>query len=294
MPSTRDLRRRIKGIKNTGKITRAMEMISAVKMRRAVEKTLSLRPYAGSAFAMLHELYRAGGDDLVHPLLTAREVKRQLYVVITSQRGLCGAFNAQVLKKLKQTLDEDRGREAVFVSLGKKGDAALRRMDADLIASFPETAAQPTPENVRPVARLLIDEYQSGRVDRIVMVYTDYVSVMRQEVKVRALLPIIEKDVKKSLHRTESGSLPAEAVVEPAPYQVLDRMIPRLIEIEIYHALLESNASQEAARMMAMRNATDAAKEMADSFTLAYNQLRQMKVTQEIAELSAGRAALEN
>ncbi len=297
MASARDIKRRIKGVKGTGKITRAMEMISAVKMRKAVASVLAIRPYAESAIALLEQLKRAIGDES-HVLLTGRPVKKELYVVITSNRGLCGAFNAQIVKKLRQTIKEDEGREKVFITIGKKGENAVRRTGGEIIASFPDVLVTPTAEGMRSVARLIIDEFEAGRVDRVVMIYTDYISMLSQEVKVRALLPVALKDTKKAMNEMSSGkdaseTSQAEYLIEPSPKKVLWQMIPRLLEMELYHAVLESNASQESARMMAMRNATDAAKDMVFDLTLAYNQLRQGKITQEIAELSAGMAAVQ-
>ena len=316
MASARDIRRRIKGVKSTGKITRAMEMISAVKMRKSVQSVLGIRPFALSAIELLNQLDIATKGES-HPLLTVRPVKKELYVVITSNRGLCGAFNAQVARKLRQILKEDTDREQVFITLGKKGEMAVRRLGKEIVASFPDIIGAPTVEGMRAVTRVIIEEFEAKRVDRVVMVYTDYISVMVQEVKVRGLLPVAIKDTKKALneitgdvHRvareatvTSDGDklqaeaasaklLRAEYVIEPSPKKVLWRMIPRLIEMELYHAVLESNASQEAARMIAMQNATDAAKDMVSDLTLAYNQIRQSKITQEIAELSAGMAAV--
>jgi F-type H+-transporting ATPase subunit gamma len=296
MASARDIRRRIKGVKGTGKITRAMEMISAVKMRKAVANVLAIRPYATTALELLRQLDRAVGEER-HPLVTERPVKRELYVIITSNRGLCGAFNAQVVKRLRQVLKEDEGRERVFLTIGKKGENAVRRMSGDIVASFPDVLTTPTAEGMRGVARVIMDEFVAERVDRVVVIYTDFISMLSQEVKVRALLPVALDDTKKAMHEmghdTEAkASETSEYTIEPSPSGVLEQMIPRLIEMELYHAVLESNASQESARMMAMRNATDAAKDMVADLTLAYNQLRQGKITQEIAELSAGMAAV--
>ncbi|HCJ45495.1 MAG TPA: hypothetical protein DHV33_01100, partial [Candidatus Moranbacteria bacterium] len=192
MASARDIRRRIKGVKGTGKITRAMEMISAVKMRKAVATVLSIRPYAESAIALLFQLKRAVGNE-GHILLTERPVKRELYVVISSNRGLCGAFNAQIVKHLRQTLKDDADRERVFLTIGKKGENAVRRMLATpgkwggIIASFPDVLSTPTILDMRAIAKIIIEEFEMKRVDRVVMVYTDYISMLSQEVKVRAL-----------------------------------------------------------------------------------------------------------
>lgn len=312
-------------MKATGKITRAMEMISAVKMRKAVAQVIAIRPYAESVLDMLHQLSVLQKTEQ-HPLLTERPVHAQLYVVISSNRGLCGGFNSQIVRKLRQTLSEDAGRPARFITIGKKADASVRRLIAssngngsetlvaherqsEIIASFSDILGTPSVLLMRPVAKVLIEEFEAGRADRVVMIYTDFKSMLSQEVKVRALLPVTEKDVHKALHEmdrlnasreriakaeSDTASLPrAEYVIEPSPKKVLWKMIPRLIEMELYHGILESNASQEAARMMAMRNATDAAKEMVGDLTLAYNQIRQGKITQEIAELSAGMAAVQ-
>lgn len=305
MASARDIRRRIKGVKSTGKITRAMEMISAVKMRKAVAAVFAIRPYAQGAIDLLQRLNVAVGSE-DHPFIAERPVRNELYVVIASNRGLCGAFNTQVFKRLRLTLKEDTGRGARFITVGKKGETAVRRLKGDIVASFPDILNSPSPETMRPVAKIIVEEFEAGRVDRVVMVYTDYVSVMTQTVKVRALLPVALKDTRKALNemsgeRDEQGGrgeqgkragASAEYLIEPSPKKVLWKMIPNLIGMELYHAILESNASQESARMLAMKNATDAAKEMVDDLTLTYNQIRQGKITQEIAELSAGMAAV--
>ncbi len=298
MPGARDIKARIKGVKSTGKITRAMEMISAVKMRKAAQSVQAIRPYAEAALHVLGQLEHAMGRES-HPLLVERPIKRELYVVITSNRGLCGAFNAQVMKRLRQALSEDQGREASFITIGKKGENSLRRMGGNIIASFPDVLAAPDPLSMRPITRIIMEEFMAARVDRVVMIYTDYVSVMVQDVKLRALLPVRLKDSERTLNeiprdteRQPSKTKQAEYTIEPSAESVLTTMIPKLIGMELYHALLESNASQESARMLAMRNATDAAKDMAEDYTLMYNQLRQQKITQEIAELSAGMAAV--
>ena len=298
MAGTRDVQRRIKGVKSTGKITRAMEMISAVKMRKAVSAVMNVRPYAKAVLVVLRQMTtveRMGS----HPFFIDRPVKRECYVVISSNRGLCGGFNSQIMKRLRAVREADAEREAEFITIGKKADGIVRRLGGTIVASFPNVLGAPTADNLRPIARMLVSKFLSGGIDRAVMVYTDFVSVLSQTVKVRALLPVVEKDVLKALHEMDpKAGVPvdesmAEYVVEPATEEMLERLILQLLTMELYHGVFESNASQEAARMIAMRNATDAAKEMVENLTLAYNQLRQAKITQEIAELSAGKAALE-
>lgn len=303
MASARDIRRRIKGVKSTGKITRAMEMISAVKMRKAIGVVLGIRPYAESALELLQQLNIAV-DANEHPLLRARPIKKELYVIISSNRGLCGAFNAQIAKRLLSVLKEDTEREHCFIVVGKKAEMMAKRFGWDVIASFSDVLNLPNVLDMRPITKIIIDEFESGRVDRVVMVYTDYISVLKQVVKVRALLPVALKDTRKALNEMDSEASEkkpildsyqeSEYLIEPSPKKVLWRMIPRLIEMELYHAILESNASQESARMLAMQSATNSAKDMVFDLTLAYNQLRQSKITQEIAELSAGMAAVSH
>lgn len=315
MASTKDIRRRIKGVKSTGKITRAMEMISAVKMRRAVQNALAMRPYAESALHVLGRVRKA--EQLRdHPLLRSGTVKSVLIVAVTSNRGLCGSFNSQVIRQIKALIENLEHRypeldRIHFLSIGKKGDSMLRRFNREIVASFPELSAVPTVEGVRPVARFIVDGYRDGTYDKVMLVYTDYISAMAQKTRARRLFPISygalqdevleisahagsdhSEDVSTAFHGRSDIPSGADYLVEPTPEIVFDALALRLLEMQVYHALLESNASQEAARMVAMRNASDAAKEMTDSLTLSYNQIRQAKVTQEIAELSAGMAAV--
>ncbi|NTU66485.1 MAG: ATP synthase F1 subunit gamma [Candidatus Moranbacteria bacterium] len=317
--STRDIRRRIKSINNTRKITRAMEMVSAAKMRRAVASVLGIRPYAHSAWSVLTNLARAFREEYGKGLLAVREVKSVLVIVITSNRGLCGSFNAQIMKKVRDEINNPKrlkinrvGERKIesgisdadlnidFITIGKKGEMLIRKMSREIVATFPELTYLPKIEDVRGVSKIVIDDYLSKKYDKVVIAYTDYVSAIVQEPKIRQLLPISKIDLEKQIaemdsHAKEFGlkQPKTEYKVEPDPVTVLDHIFPRLIEMQIYHAILESNASKESATMVAMRNATDAAGEMSDSLTLAYNQIRQMKITQEIAEISAGRAALE-
>ncbi len=291
MPNVADIRRRIKGVKSTGKITRAMEMVSAAKVRRAVAAATALRPYAEEAISVLRQV-RLAFPENKHPLLETRETNKRIILLVSGNRGLAGTFYAQLFRTLRAHLSDISG-EVSFITIGKKSDAQAKRMEKDVLASFPDILALPMAESVRPVAKMLLDEYRSGRTDRIEVAYTNFFSMMRQEPVIRTILPISSEEAESELE--VSGRKPEEGkyAIEPGPDAVLETMVPRLLEAEIFHAILESNASQEAARMMAMRSATDAATEMAEGLTLAYNQLRQSKITQEIAELSAGKAALE-
>ena len=318
MSNSREIKSRIKSIDNTGKITRAMEMVSAAKMRKATESVLKIRDYAHSAWSVLNNLARAF-EDYNHGMLEVRPVKNILVIVMTSNRGLCGSFNSQLMKKVREEIKNPknlklnrRGNKKIesdvkdsdlridFITVGKRGESLVKKMGREIVAAFPDLTYLPKVEQVRPLSKIVIDEYLNKKYDKVVMAYTDYVSVILQQPKIRQLLPISKVDLEKQIAEMDNLAKEfglekpkSEYKVEPSPDEVLEHIFPRLIEMQIYHAILESNASKESARMMAMRNATDAAKEMSENLNLAYNKIRQMKITNEIAEISAGRAALE-
>lgn len=300
-------------------------MVSAAKMRKAVNNVLAIRTYAHNAWHILTNLAEAFKSQ--NGLLEIREVNSMLAILITSNRGLCGSFNSQMAKKIKDELanperlmvnrikknhpvkspqsgvgkaEFNRAR-IDFITVGKKGDALLRRMQQNTIAAFPNLNYSPTIEDVRPLVKIITSEYLNKKYDKVVVFYTDYVSTINQKTKVRQLLPISKVDLEKQIAEMDTLAKEhgvqepiIEYKVEPSPQEVLEYIIPRLIEMQVYHAILESNASKESARMLAMRNATEAAGEMAEDLTFIFNQIRQMKITQEIAEISAGRAALSN
>lgn len=313
MASMKDIRRRIKGIKSTGKITRAMEMISAVKMRKAVEAVIAIRPYAESALTVLNAV-SGTLQKQHHPLILDedrphkdKKGERILIVTITSNRGLCGSFNAQVTRQVRAFCAGLPETATVsFLSIGKKGDQFLAHFPRGrLVASYPELAANPSMEGTLPVMAQIIEGYLQNEFDRAVLINMNYVSAMVQKIQTRQLLPVIPAGLYQELTELlQEGienppdisldSISGEYAIEPDPEAVFQVLVPRLLEIQLYHALRESQASEEAARMMAMRAATDATKDMAFEFSLTYNQLRHAKVTQEIAELSASMVALGN
>lgn len=316
MASTRDIQRRIKSVGNTQKITRAMEMVSASKMRKAVSSVLAIRPYAHAVWSVISNLSRAFRENK-KGLLEVREVKRVLAILVTSNRGLCGAFNSQMAKKIKEEIanperlsinrigdkkiiSKSKNLEIDFITIGKKGENIVRRLGKKIIASFNDLTYMPRVEDIGGIRKVIISDYLDKKYDKVVIFYTDYISAMNQNAKIRQILPISKVDLEKQIAEmdvlAEEYGLDepvSEYKIEPSPQEVLEYIFPRLIEMQIYHAILESNASKESARMMAMRNATEAAGEMRDDLTFLYNQIRQGKITQEIAEISAGRAALE-
>jgi F-type H+-transporting ATPase subunit gamma len=308
MASGKEIRRRIKSINNTKKITRAMEMVSAAKMRKAVNKVLQIRPYARSAWSVLTNLAQAFAQHK-RGLLEVREVRNILMIVITSNRGLCGSFNSQIIKKVKEQLENpeklkinrvgikkiksnisDTELKIDFVTIGKKGEATIKKMGRNIIASFSDLAYIPTVEEIRPLVKLAINDYLDKKYDKVVVVYTDYISTINQQTKIRQLLPLSKIDIEKQI--AEMDILAKEYGLNEPEVEYKVEPSPKIVQI--YHAILESSASKESAQMVAMKNATEAAGEMAADLTFAYNQIRQMKITQEIAEISAGRTALEN
>lgn len=318
MSNTKDIKRRIKSVRNTGKITRAMEMVSAAKMRKSINRVLNIRPYAVSAWNVLTNLTHKNDNLSVSPLLEVREVKSVLVVVITSNRGLCGSFNSQIIKKVKEEITapknlkvnrsgwkridskvDDSELNIDFITIGKKGTGLIKKIGKNIIASFVELVYNPSVKDISPLAKIIFDGYTSKKYDKVVIVYTHYVSAILQESKIRQLLPISKIDLKK--HILEIDELakeynvkekPLEYVIEPNPEEFLGELVLRLVEMQIYHSILESNASKEASRMIAMKNATESSKEMVGDLTLQYNQIRQRKITQEIAEISAGMTAV--
>ncbi len=296
----RTIRGRIKSVKNTRKITKAMELVAASKMRRAVSSVLGTRPFAGLAWETVQAVAKIT-DPSMHPLLAPRkEIKKVLFVLITSDRGLCGGFNARMLKEAMKFV---RGTtpgvvsEVEVVTIGKRGADVMRRVGKPIVASFVDLTNNPKYADIRPITRLILDEYKKGTYDKVVMGYTDYISALTQVPNLVQLLPLTTIDI------TEPSTTPnpsserrgdaVEYVFEPSPMEVLDALLPKIVETKVWQALLESAASEHSARMMAMRNASESAGDMIDSLTFTFNQARQAGITREIAEISSGKAALE-
>lgn len=321
--SGRLIRSRIKSVKSTKKITKAMELVSAAKMRRAVAAALASRTYARYAWELLLRLREsANGEAMIerHPLLIDRPVKKILLIVVSSNRGLAGAFNANIIKKVVEQLraphqlarNRIAGRwieppvadpQIDFVVLGKRGEAVIRKFTKNIIASFVDISDVPKYSDVEPVIKLAMGAYKAREYDKVAVIYTDYVSALVQKTKIRQILPVSEVDLEKILFADadaaaselspESAVLSNQAVFEPSVTEIITSAVTRLIESQVFQSVLESAASEQSSRMMAMRSATDAATDMIDSLTLVFNQARQAAITREISEISAGKAALE-
>ncbi len=302
--STKIIRRRIRSVRNTKKITKAMELVSASKMRRSVNAVLSSRSYAHTAFgAVLNISKRISGA--MHPLLASKNsAKKACYILMSSNRGLCGGFNAQVIAKGIKYAEAKKGIQNDWIILGKKGGEALARNKKNIFAEFIKPDVVGTVSDITAIAKMATEGFLHGTYDEVFIIYTDFVSALKQEAKVKKLLPFslqqdeslgfVQEEKKEKLKIDALDPLYHEEYsFEPRPEIVLDFFLKRLIDVQMYQALLESTASEHAARMLAMRQASDAATDMIDDLTLIYNQARQASITREIAEISGGKAALE-
>ncbi len=296
---TRTIRRRIKSVSNTRKITKAMELVAASKMRKAMQSVLGTRPYAKLAWETVTSI-SSKIDTSLHPLLREhKELKRVLLLVISSDRGLAGGFNTNIIRKtFEQMKTYATDVEIQTVCIGKRAADAMRRSHKPILASFTDITNNTKFEEVLPIGRMVVDEFTKGNYDKVVVAYTNFVSALTQRPIILELLPLGKPaDVTNNEFGHESTNKETGNIslyqFEPSPQIVLDRILPRLVETMVYQAVLESAASEHSARMMAMRSASDAARDMLGDLTFTYNQARQAGITQEIAEISSGAAALQ-
>lgn len=285
MPSTREIRRRIRSVKNTSQITKAMEMVAAVKMRRAQEAVAASRPYAESMADLVGGLAQAlvRGDEL-DPLLVQRPVQRIGLIVITGDRGLCGSLNTNVIRRAARFILE-QNVPVQSMAIGKKGRDWLLRHGGGLVAEVSGLPERPALIQIAPITTLAIDGYRTGRFDRVDVIYSRFISTTRQEAVQRQLLPVVAPE---RVARTRFDYL-----FEPDPATVLSHLLPRYVEVEVYQSVLEAQASEHSARMIAMHNATQNAREVVLELTLSYNKARQAGITKEILEIAAGAEALK-
>ncbi len=285
MPSAQQLKRRIRSVENTAKITKAMSMIAASKMRRTQEMALRGRPYNDHINALLADLAAQPHDeDNLHPMLRRREAQNITVVHMTPDRGLTGGLNTAINREGANFI-LGQGTKANVVAVGKKGRDFMVRGGQDVKAVFSDLGDQPSLIDVAPIARLVIDDYTNERVDAVYVNYASFVSTTVQQPVVVPLLPVVPAELE-----------PREAVgyiYEPDSMTVLSALLPRYVEMQIYHSVLESIASEQSARMVAMRNATDNANEMVDDLTLVMNKARQESITKELLDIVGGAVAVE-
>ena len=296
MASTQDLKRRVRSITNTRKVTRAMELVASARLRRAQMRIEALRPYADRMLELMAGVSQAAGAVRL-PLLERREqIKTVAIVPVTADRGLAGGFNAQIIRRSLALMREQRadGREVVWFSTGRKAASTLRFRRLSLTQSWTGFSERPAYSDAQAVAHAIAEAYTSGEVDTVYVVYNAFVSALTQKVTVRELLPIPTDLLERSEdeERDEERFGTPDFIYEPEPEEILARLLPVYVETELYRALLESAASEQGARMTAMRNASKAAGELIDNLTLAMNRARQAEITQEILEVVAGADAL--
>src|SRR3989338_10064108 len=290
MAGTKEVKRRIKSVKSTQKITKAMELVAASKMKRAVASTLASRFYAEYSWEVLASIGR-NVEEITHPLFVEREAKNILLVLITSNRGLCGSYNVQVIKKALGLL-QGQGAELDVLTIGRKGDLAMRRLGRKVIASFLELPDHIAIFDIVPISQLLIDEFGAGRYGRGLIAYTDFISPLRQAPNLKQLLPVSHLEAGLPSGSPASQSRKINYLVEGDKEKLIGSLAEKLTRMQIYQMLLESNASEQSARMVAMKNASDASSDMIDDLTLVFNKARQANITREIAEISAGIASV--
>lgn len=287
MASTQILQRRIKSVRSTRQITKAMELVAASKMRRATETAQHGRPYREAAYTLLSR-FATVADIKKQPLFKQRPVKTRLYVVITSDRGLAGAYNANVIKLLTRSAVQDQAAKinSKAIVVGNRGAQFVRRLsDVEMIAAFPSFGDHPTANDIRPVLSNIATLYTDGQVDEVQIIYTVHRSNILQEANSLTLLPArLEETIENSLDEVE---------FEPSIGAVVKHVAERLLEVQLWQAILESTASEHSMRMLSMKNATDNASDLIDDLTLVFNTARQASITQEIAEVTGGAEAMK-
>jgi F-type H+-transporting ATPase subunit gamma len=295
MATVQDLKRRVRSVKNTRKITRALELVAAARLRRAQARIEAMRPYADRMLELMAGTARASSSLRGLPLLQRREVQTTAIVAITGDRGLAGAFNAQILRRsfaLERRLREE-GTTVLWAVVGRKGASTLRFRRYDVEDAWIGFGDRPSYADAQAVAHRLADLYTEGAVDQVIVVYNRFVSPLVQHVTDQEVLPISEELLQRGEEEeAEERALRGDFIYEPEPEEILARLLPVYLETEVYRALLESAASFQGAQMTAMRSASKSAGELIDSLTLAMNRARQAEITQEILEVVAGADAL--
>jgi F-type H+-transporting ATPase subunit gamma len=294
MATVQELRQRVRAVTNTRKLTKAMELVASARLRRAQERIEAMRPYADRMLEMMAGTGRASTSVRSLPLLQQRDVATAAVVPVTGDRGLAGAFNAQILRRATAVSRELQAQNVKvrWLPVGRKGVSSLRFQRRELDGQWGGFSDNPHYGDAQAIAHRLAELYINEDVDRVVLVYNHFVSPLVQRVTVTDVLPISEDVLETSDEERERDRLVGDFIFEPEPEQILERLLPVYLETEIYRALLESAASEQGARMTAMRNASKAAGELIDNLTLAMNRARQAEITQEILEVVAGADAL--
>lgn len=293
------IKKRIASVKNIKKITHAMEMVAASKMKKATNQAISTRTYAQIALEILVNIAK---DQPEHALLAKRVLKNVLILVISSNKGLCGSYNFNIFKKVKELENIHKNKNLFFITVGKQIEKEILKIfgkDKHL-ASFVNFSENPEFEEILPLSKMIVKGFLNKKYDRVKIVYTNFISPVRQETKKRNVLPVSEKVLQEMIDSLPQPNLKnnngknniTNYLFEPDKAGLLEEVLPRLVEIQIYQSILESSASEHSARMMAMKNASESASEMTEELTLYLNRARQAAITQEISEIASGAAAL--
>ncbi|MBU4319731.1 MAG: ATP synthase F1 subunit gamma [Thermodesulfovibrionales bacterium] len=288
MPTLRDIKRRIKAVHSTSKITKAMKMVAASKFRKAQQRMFEMRPYADRMSAVLSSL-AGGAESEIHPLLSVRPRKNVDIIVLTSDRGLCGAFNSNILRVASKHISnlKKEGFEVNVSAIGRKAVDYFKRRNVPLKKSWTGISGRISYANAQEIAADIIERYTNETTDEIILAYNEFKSVAAQKVVVTRLLPLA------SIEATAETLPVFNFIYEPSKEDIFNNLLPKNVEIQIFRALLESQASEEAARMSAMENATKAANDMINSLTLQYNKARQASITKELMDIVGGVEALK-
>ncbi len=294
MTTAREMKQRIKSVNNISQVTRALEAVSASRVRKAEEAVRKSRPYASKAWQVLRHLSLLPDRDWVHPLLERREqIRSVLTLVITGDRGLAGAYNSNIIRFTLRMM-RDVEAPVSYVTVGRKGREILRRRGVDFRAEFSDLPAEPTFADVSAIGRLVLDEYLDSQADQVVLIYTDFINMLRQKPTLKQLLPLelnpdFETEEPDPLRPEEIGEGPQPSYIyEPGEEELINFILPRFTQLQVYQAIQESLASEHAARMVAMRNATDNAEELAERLQLQYNKARQQAITGEMLDIVGG------
>jgi len=295
MPNLLDIRRRIKSVKNTQQITKAMKMVSAAKLRRAQDRVVAARPFANKMAEVLGELAKRTDEDFHHPLLDLRGDQRYLLVLVTADKGLCGAFNTNLTKAAQSFMREDSDKTIEIMAIGRKGRDFFRNRHATISSEYIGLTGKGRVEfsEALDVARAIIDLYtEDTSIDKVFIVYNEFKSVLSQRVVLEQLLPLSRAKQEEPETKSQQPVTLIDYIYEQPPEEMFGQLLPRLVETQIFRALLESVASEQGARMTAMDSASKNASELIDSLTLNMNRIRQAAITNEIIEVVSGAAAL--
>lgn len=293
MASAREMRLRINSVKNISQVTRALEAVSAAKVRKAIQALTATRSYATKAWQVLTHITAQPGPRTLHSLLVERkDPKRALVIVMTADRGLAGAYNTNIVRYVLKRFDKYH-IPVNYITVGRKGRDLLLRLRKPVLADFSNLPSTPKFGAVSAIGRMAVDEFLNGEADEVYLIYTDFVSMARQEATMKKLLPLVVDTREGLVEDFGEHNAPAGAYeYEPDRADILDEMIPRFTALQVYQAVLESQASEHAARMIAMRNATDNAKELVGALQLEYNKVRQQAITNDILDIVGGAEAL--